>query len=88
MVTPAVVPIPHVGSPILPVGAPTVLIGSMPAARIGDMCVCVGPPDVIVTGAMNALIMGSPAARIGDMTAHGGAITVRFPTVLIGMAGA
>lgn len=28
--------------------------------------------------------MGKPAARIGDMTAHGGAITVGCPTVLIG----
>lgn len=28
--------------------------------------------------------MGKPAARMGDMTAHGGTITVGFPTVLIG----
>jgi len=28
--------------------------------------------------------MGKPAARIGDMTAHGGAITLGHPTVLIG----
>ena len=31
-------PKPHVGGPILPPGAPTVLIGGMPAARVGDMC--------------------------------------------------
>ncbi len=28
--------------------------------------------------------MGRPAARMGDSTAHGGVITVGFPTVLIG----
>ena len=28
--------------------------------------------------------MGKPAARMGDSTAHGGVITVGFPTVLIG----
>jgi uncharacterized Zn-binding protein involved in type VI secretion len=75
--------VPHVGGPIAGPGAPTVLIGGMPAARIGDMAVCVGPPDVIVTGSLKVLIAGSPAARIGDMTAHGGAIVVGCPTVLI-----
>ena len=84
MVTPGVPPIPHVGGPILPPGAPTVLIGGLPAARVGDMCVCVGPPDVIAMGGFTTLIMGMPAARMGDMTAHGGAIVVGFPTVLIG----
>ena len=29
-------PKPHVGGPILPPGAPTVLIGGMPAARVGE----------------------------------------------------
>jgi uncharacterized Zn-binding protein involved in type VI secretion len=56
----------------------------MPAARVTDMCVCVGPPDVIVLGSMSVLIGGMPAARIGDMTAHGGSIVVGCPTVLIG----
>ncbi len=28
--------------------------------------------------------MGMPAARLGDLTAHGGAITIGYPTVLIG----
>ena len=41
---------PHVGGPILPPGCPTVLIGMMPAARVGDMATCVGPPDVIAKG--------------------------------------
>ena len=85
MVTPAVPPIPHVGGPILPPGCPTVLIGSMPAARVGDMAICVGPPDAIAPpGSPTVLIGGMPAARMGDMTVHGGSIVVGFPTVLIG----
>ena len=77
-------PIPHVGGPILPAGCPTVLIGGMPAARVTDMCLCVGPPDVIVLGSTTVLIGGLPAARLGDMTAHGGVIVVGEFTVLIG----
>ena len=76
-------PVPHVGGPIS-VGAPTVLIGKMPAARVGDMCVCVGPPDTIAAGSATVLIAGMPAARMGDSTAHGGSIVVGCPTVLIG----
>ena len=75
--------VPHVGGPVLPPGGIPVLIGGMPAARVGDMAVCVGPPDVIVLGSLTVLIRGQPAARIGDMTAHGGAIVMGFPTVLI-----
>ena len=77
-------PVPHVGGPILPPGAVTVLIGKLPAARVTDMAVCVGPPDVIVKGSMTVLIAGMPAARMGDLTAHGGTIVLGFPTVLIG----
>lgn len=84
MVTPGVPPIPHVGGPISAPGAPTVLIGSMPAACVGDMCVCVGPPDVIALGSFTVLIQGRPAARMGDMTGHGGSIVLGCPTVLIG----
>jgi uncharacterized Zn-binding protein involved in type VI secretion len=84
MVTPGVPPIPHVGGPIAGPGVPTVLIGMMPAAVVGDMCVCVGPPDVIALGSFTTLIMGKPAARMGDMTAHGGSIVLGCPTVLIG----
>lgn len=76
-------PVPHVGGPIS-IGAPTVLIGMLPAARVGDMAICVGPPDVIAKGSMTVLIGGMPAARIGDMTAHGGNIILGLPTVLIG----
>ena len=76
--------VPHVGGPIIPPCSPTVLIGFLPAARVSDMAVCVGPPDVIVKGSMTVLIGGMPAARIGDMTAHGGNIVVGCPTVMIG----
>ena len=85
MQTPAVpVPIPHVGGPITGPGAPTVLIGGLPAAKVGDMAVCVGPPDSIVKGSATMIIMGMPAARMGDSTAHGGTIVTGFPTVMIG----
>lgn len=77
-------PVPHVGGPILPPGCPTVLIGGQPAARVGDMAVCTGPPDVIALGSFTVLIGGQPAARLGDMTAHGGVIVVGLPTVMIG----
>lgn len=77
-------PVPHVGGPILPAGEPTVLIGGMPAARIGDMATCTGPPDTIILGSATVLIGGMPAARLGDSTAHGGTIILGEFTVLIG----
>lgn len=76
--------VPHVGGPINPPGAPTVLIEGMPAARVGDMAVCTGPPDSIVMGSGTVFIEGMPAARMGDSTAHGGTIIAGSPTVLIG----
>jgi len=76
--------VPHVGGPVLPPGAPTVLIGGMPAARVSDQCVCTGPPDVIIQGSATVLIGGMPAARLGDATAHGGSIVAGCPTVMIG----
>ncbi len=84
MQTPGVPPIPHVGGPIMPPGAPTVLICGMPAATMGDMCVCVGPPDTIAKGSATVLIGGKPAARMGDTTAHGGSVVLGAPTVMIG----
>ncbi|MES2037824.1 MAG: PAAR domain-containing protein [Pseudomonadota bacterium] len=77
-------PIPHVGGPVLGPGAPNVLIGNLPAARVGDMLVCVGPPDCIVKGSSTVMIGGMPAARMGDLTAHGGAILMGDFTVMIG----
>ncbi len=76
--------VPHVGGPVMPAGCPTVLIGGMPAARVGDMLVCTGPPDSIIKGSATVMIGGMPAARMGDTTAHGGTIIVGCPTVLIG----
>jgi uncharacterized Zn-binding protein involved in type VI secretion len=84
MQTPAVPPVPHVGGPITGPGVPNVLIGNMPAAVVGDMCVCVGPPDSIVKGSATVMIGGRPAARMGDNTAHGGVIVGGLPTVMIG----
>ncbi|QDS89599.1 PAAR motif protein [Rosistilla ulvae] len=76
--------VPHVGGPISGPGAPTVLIGGMPASVVGDICVCVGPPDSIVMGSGTVMVGGKPAARLGDTTAHGGTITLGCPTVMIG----
>lgn len=76
--------VPHVGGPIVSPGEPTVLIGFLPAARVSDMCVCVGPPDTIAKGSATVMIGNMPAARIGDQTAHGGVIVVGCPTVIIG----
>jgi uncharacterized Zn-binding protein involved in type VI secretion len=84
LVTGGQLPIPHVGGPIIGPGAPTVLIGKMPAAVLGDTAVCVGPTDSIVNGSATVMICGKPAARMGDTTAHGGSIADGFSTVLIG----
>jgi uncharacterized Zn-binding protein involved in type VI secretion len=76
--------VPHVGGPILPAGEPTVLLGGLPAARVGDMATCTGPPDTIAAGSGTVMIGGKPAARMGDSMAHGGTIVAGLPTVLIG----
>lgn len=76
-------PVPHVGGPIA-LGCFTVLTGMMPQSTVGNMCVCVGPPDSIVKGSGTVLVGSMPAARLGDMTAHGGSIVMGCPTVLIG----
>jgi uncharacterized Zn-binding protein involved in type VI secretion len=77
-------PVPHVGGPVIGPGIPTVLIGKLPASVVGDMCVCVGPPDSVVKGSATVLIGGKPAVRMGDSTAHGGVVVLGLPTVLIG----
>jgi uncharacterized Zn-binding protein involved in type VI secretion len=85
MVTPVgPVPVPHVGGPVIGPGVPNVLIGKLPAAVVGDMLVCAVPMDVIVKGSATVMIGGRPAARVGDSTAHGGAISLGCPTVMIG----
>jgi len=76
--------VPHVGGPIVGPGIPTVMIEKMPAAVMGDNCVCVGPPDVIAKGSATVMIGGKPAARLGDSTVHGGSIVLGAMTVMIG----
>jgi len=75
-------------------GSPTVLIGGMPAARVGDMHTCpmvtgvvphVGGP--ITMGSATVLIGGQPAARVGDMATCTGppdAIAMGAMNVIIG----
>jgi uncharacterized Zn-binding protein involved in type VI secretion len=76
--------VPHVGGPITAPGQPTVLIGSLPAARATDMATCVGPPDTIIKGSATVLTGSLPQARIGDPTAHGGQIVLGCFTVIVG----
>lgn len=76
--------VPHVGGPIDGPGAATVLIGGLPAAIVGDMATCVGPPDTLIQGSATVMINGVPAVRLGDPTEHGGTVDAGEPTVLIG----
>ncbi len=78
-------------------GCPTVMIGGMPAARVGDMHVCpmmtgmvphVGGP--IALGSFTVLVGSMPQARASDMAVCVGppdTIAMGAPTVLVGMAG-
>lgn len=77
--------VPHVGGPILPAAAvPNVLIGGLPAAVVGTMCTCTGPPDAVAKGSATVLIGYRPAARQFDTTMHGGMIVMGCPTVIVG----
>lgn len=75
--------VPHVGGPVMGTAA-TVLVGSLPAAVVGDTAICVGPTDTVAKGSATVLFAGKPAARQGDSTAHGGSIVAGLPTVMIG----
>ena len=75
--------VPHVGGPIA-LGCFTVLTGMLPQARITDLAVCVGPPDMIAKGSATVLVQSLMAARMGDLTVHGGTIVLGLPTVIIG----
>lgn len=88
MVTPGVPPIPHVGGPINAPGSTNVFIQGLPAARVTDQCICVGPPDTIVKGSLGVFINKLAAARVGDQTVHGGVIVSGAAKVFIGDAGA
>lgn len=76
--------VPHVGGPVMPPGSPTVLIGGLPAATLGDMLLCAGGPDTIAAGSATVFINSKPAARMGDVTAHGGTLVAGCLTVNIG----
>ncbi|HEY8550347.1 MAG TPA: PAAR domain-containing protein [Vicinamibacterales bacterium] len=72
-------------------GVPTVLIGGLPAAVLGDLHTCAmpplagpHPPSPIVKGSATVLIGGRPAARLGDLAGCGAPIVMGHPTVLIG----
>jgi len=72
-------------------GVPTVLIGGMPAAVLGDQHACSmppvagpHPPTPIAKGSATVLIGGRPAARLGDMSGCGAPIIVGCFTVMIG----
>jgi uncharacterized Zn-binding protein involved in type VI secretion len=84
--TPGTPPTPHVGGMVI-AGAPNVLIGGLPAARVSDALLCNGVPphpDTIIKGSATVLIGGLPAARMGDTTSVGGTIQMGAPTVIIG----
>ena len=81
---------PHPGVVTGP-GVLTVLIGSMPAAVVGDLHTCsfpppaVHPPTPFAKGCPTVLIGGRPALRVGDMSGCGAPILPPgCPTVLIG----
>ena len=77
-------PKPHVGGPVLPPGQPNVFIEGKPAARLGDLLQCAGPPDAFTQGSPKVFIGGKPAARITDALAHGGKIPVGAIKTFIG----
>ncbi len=80
--------VPHVGGPIIPPVAMTVLIDFLPAATMTSQAVCVGPPDMVIMGSTGVFINYLPAARMGDPTVHGGVIVLGAMNVIIGETGA
>lgn len=77
---PPVLPVPL---PITAPGAPTVLVGSLPAARVTDLTAAV-PPHPIAKGSATVLICNLPAARVLDTCGCGGPILLGCFTVLTG----
>lgn len=74
----------HAGGALSGIGAPTVMIEGMPAARISDAASCVGAQALIIGGSATVLIGGLPAARKGDPTSHGGHVSSGAASVQIG----
>lgn len=72
-------------------GSTNVFINLMPAARLGDLHICLMPPlagphggNPIVKGSATVTINGLPAARQFDSTGCGATILTGSPTVIIG----
>ncbi len=81
-------PAPHVAAPILLNFSTNTLIGMLPAAKLFSQALCQGIiPNPIVKGSTGVMINYMPAARMGDNAAHGGAIIIGLPTVIIGETG-
>lgn len=80
------------GGVVVPPGVPTVLVGGLPAAVMGQSTTCPaqwspGVPhgsSAITSGSSTVLIGGRPAARAGDGTACGAVLVHGCPTVVIG----
>lgn len=78
----------HGGAVVGP-GVPTVLVGGMPAAVLGDLHACViqpgHPPSTpFAAGSATVLIGGRPALRAGDTCGCGASVAVGAPTVIVG----
>ncbi len=79
------------GGTIVGPGVPTVLIGGMPAAVVGDTHVCSLPPNghqptasPFPSGSTTVMIGGTPALRTTDSCICGAMAAVGEPTVMIG----
>lgn len=77
-------PPPHMGGVISGPCAAAVTAGIPASAKLGDLAICVGPPDNVIQGSATVIIDGMPAARRSDATAHGGRIAQGLDTVEIG----
>jgi len=67
---------PHIGGPVAQSGVPGATINGKSIAVMGDLCTCIGPPDVIAQGEAGVTINGMAIATVGCLTAHGGTITM------------
>lgn len=78
------------GGVVVGPGVPTVLIGGMPAAVMGDTHACPIPPPThvpsspFVIGSTTVLIGGKPALRTTDTSGCGAMPLIGCPTVIIG----
>lgn len=79
------------GGTIVGPGVPTVLIGGMPAAVMGDQHSCPIPPTTphvpvspFIMGSATVLIGGKPALRTSDACVCGAMPAVGCVTVMIG----